>query len=103
MLTTARRRPVLGMPPPPAATPCLPETGPAMTAPLAKSAFAGIEAVAHLAAGGETPALVSHQAALARFLADKSGSMPGRERMFATVATLKADLGRLLGVPAADI
>jgi selenocysteine lyase/cysteine desulfurase len=74
-----------------------------MTAPLAKSAFSGIESVAHLAAGGETPALVSHQAALARFLADKSGSMPGRERMFATVARLKADLGRLLGVPAADI
>jgi len=74
-----------------------------MTAPLAKSAFAGIETVAHLAAGGETPALVSHQAALARFLADKSGSMPGRGRMFATVARLKADLGRLLDVPAADI
>jgi len=74
-----------------------------MTAPLAKSAFSGIETIAHLAAGGETPALVSHQAALARFLADKSGSMPGRERMFATVARLKADLGRLLGVPAADI
>ena len=74
-----------------------------MEAPLAKSAFAGIENVAHLAAGGETPALRSHSAALARFLADKSASMPGRQRMFATVATLKSDLGRLLGVPASDV
>jgi selenocysteine lyase/cysteine desulfurase len=74
-----------------------------MEAPLAKSAFAGIENVAHLAAGGETPALSSHGAALARFLADKSASMKGRERMFATVATLKSDLGRLLGVTPADI
>jgi len=74
-----------------------------MNAPLAKSDFAGIDGIAHLAAGGETPALASHSAALARFLADKSGSMPGRARMFETVKTLKGDLGRLLGVPAADI
>src|SRR5258707_1211437 len=62
------------MPRLPAATPCLPETDSAMTAPLAKSAFSGIATVAHLAAGGETPALASHQAALARALADKVGA-----------------------------
>lgn len=65
---------------------------------IAKAEFIGIEQVAHLAAGGEAPVLTSHLGAAARFLVDKGVGMPGRERMFATVARTRKRLGRLMGV-----
>lgn len=56
-----------------------------MTSPLIPSdEFVGLDNVAHLCAGGEAPFLKSHLTALERFAADKSGGMPGRDRMFET-------------------
>jgi len=74
-----------------------------MTPPLAKADFIGIADVAHLAAGGETPFLHSHLAAISRFMHDKSAGMPGRTRMFATVERLKRRLANLLGADPQDI
>jgi cysteine desulfurase/selenocysteine lyase len=75
-----------------------------MTAALiGKHEFVGLENVAHLAAGGETPALLSNIAAVNRFYCDKGVGMPGRERMFATVAKAKSRLAVLLGVTPDEI
>jgi selenocysteine lyase/cysteine desulfurase len=75
-----------------------------MPSPLDKADFRGLDGIAHLAAGGETPPLRRHSAAAERFLADKALGMPGRDRFFAVIATLRERLARLLGgVPAADI
>jgi cysteine desulfurase / selenocysteine lyase len=74
-----------------------------MAAPLAKADFIGLADIAHLAAGGETPFLHSHLAAISRFAHDKSAGMAGRLRMFAIVARLKERLASLLGADAKDI
>ncbi|MBV9757698.1 MAG: aminotransferase class V-fold PLP-dependent enzyme [Alphaproteobacteria bacterium] len=71
--------------------------------PLDRALFMGIADVAHLAAGGETPFLHSHLAALSRFAQDKSAGMRGRDRMFATLAQLKRRLASLLRVEPGDI
>src|SRR6476620_1461426 len=79
---------------------------PTRTPLIPKSEFTGLDgpdAPAHLATGGEVPFLKRHHAALARFAADKSGGMLGRERLFATYRRCKERLGTLLGVDAADI
>ncbi len=44
--------------------------------------FLGLEGVAHLACGGEAPFLKRHLDACARFAADKSDGMAGRDRFF---------------------
>src|SRR5690349_16327054 len=64
---------------------------------IPKSEFVGIVNVAHLAAGGETPALRSHLEAVGEFLCDKGDGMPGRERMGDTVRRAKAAIARLVG------
>lgn len=64
---------------------------------IPKSAFVGIEHVAHLAAGGEAPVLRSHLQAATQFLLDKGDGMPGRERFMAVTARTRAALARLLG------
>ena len=64
---------------------------------IPKSEFIGIANVAHLAAGGETPALRSHLGAVGQFLCDKGEGMPGRERMGDTVRRAKAAIARLVG------
>jgi cysteine desulfurase/selenocysteine lyase len=69
-----------------------------MSSPISKNEFLGIENVAHLAAGGETPTLLRNVAAVDRFYRDKGIGMPGRDRMFATVATAKGRLASLMGV-----
>ncbi|MFO1057421.1 MAG: aminotransferase class V-fold PLP-dependent enzyme [Dongiaceae bacterium] len=75
-----------------------------MGTPLDKTDFHGLDGIAHLAAGGETPPLFRHTEAAGQFLADKALGMPGRQRFFAVIATLRERLARLLGgVPAADI
>ncbi|BCH12306.1 hypothetical protein MesoLj131c_65640 (plasmid) [Mesorhizobium sp. 131-3-5] len=51
---------------------------------IPKSEFIGLENVTHLAAGGETPVLISNVGAVTRFMVDKGVGMPGRDRMFAT-------------------
>lgn len=68
-----------------------------------KDDFIGIHDVAHLAAGGETPQLKSHLAAMAQFATDKALGMPGRERFFAVRQRVAHLLAQMLNVPAADI
>ena len=60
-----------------------------MSTLIPKHDFVDIERVAHLAAGGETPALRAHIDAAARFLSDKTGGMPGREQMYLVAARVK--------------
>lgn len=70
---------------------------------LPKTAFIGIEHVAHLAAGGEAPVLRSHLDAAAQFLLDKGDGMPGRERFMAVAARARAALARRLGATPGDV
>lgn len=70
---------------------------------IPKSEFIGLENVTHLAAGGETPVLISNAAAVTRFLVDKGVGMPGRDRMFATAARARDGLARLLNVTSQEI
>ncbi|PYM64696.1 MAG: hypothetical protein DMD79_06045 [Candidatus Rokuibacteriota bacterium] len=74
-----------------------------MTALLPKTAFIGLEHVAHLAAGGEAPVLRTHVDTATRFFLDKVAGMPGRER-FAAVADLARErLAGLLGGRPAEV
>ena len=68
-----------------------------------KDDFIGIGDVAHLAAGGETPQLKSHLAAMAQFATDKALGMPGRERFFAVRQRVADLLASMLNVPATNI
>jgi selenocysteine lyase/cysteine desulfurase len=68
-----------------------------------KSDFIGLEGVAHLAAGGETPFLRSHLDAFAAYARDKSAGLPGRERFFAVKQEARARLARLLGCTPGDL
>jgi|TARA_B110000090_G_C13399176_1_gene452580 selenocysteine lyase/cysteine desulfurase len=70
---------------------------------LAKSAFAGLDGISHLCAGGETPVLMSHSDAVAGFFVDKADGMIGRERMMQLHGQVKKRLGTLLDLPAGDI
>jgi selenocysteine lyase/cysteine desulfurase len=66
--------------------------------------FLRVPEVAHLCAGGETPILRSHLAAVERFFGGKSDGMAGREQGTLALAERCRELtGRLLGVPAGDI
>jgi selenocysteine lyase/cysteine desulfurase len=64
---------------------------------IPKTAFIGIEHVAHLAVGGEAPVLRAHLEAATRFFLDKGDGMPGRERFLTTAAHCKAALAARLG------
>jgi selenocysteine lyase/cysteine desulfurase len=70
---------------------------------IPRTAFIGIEHVAHLATGGEAPVLRAHLAAATQFLLDKGDGMPGRERFYAVAARAKAALARRLGGEPEDI
>jgi selenocysteine lyase/cysteine desulfurase len=70
---------------------------------LPKSDFIGVEDVAHLCAGGETPFLKRNVDALLRFSLDKSRGMPGRANHYGVYATAKEHFARLLHVEAGDI
>ena len=59
--------------------------------------------VAHVCAGGETAALRSHDAALLRYVADKSRGPTGRTAQEAEVEAARTGLARLWGVSSADI
>ena len=74
-----------------------------MSTLIPKHDFVGIEEVAHLAAGGETPALRAHIDATGRFLRDKTAGMPGRERMYLVAARVKERLARMLSRKADEI
>jgi selenocysteine lyase/cysteine desulfurase len=60
--------------------------------------------VAHLCAGGETPILRSHTAAVERFFADKSQGQAGRMAgLMGLLERTRTRAGALLGVPADDV
>jgi cysteine desulfurase / selenocysteine lyase len=71
---------------------------------VSKDDFLHAPAVAHLCAGGETAILRSHQEVVARFFAQKSAGMAGREEgLMGTLARCRSRAAALLGVDAADI
>lgn len=70
---------------------------------VAKSDFLGLERVAHLAAGGETPFLKSHLDVMRQFAQDKSEGMEGRERFLAIAEETRGSLARMMGCQADDI
>jgi selenocysteine lyase/cysteine desulfurase len=70
---------------------------------IPKTAFIGIEHVAHLATGGEAPVLRTNLEAATRFLLDKGDGMPGRERFFVTADRTRVALARRLGGRAEDV
>ena len=70
---------------------------------LPKSDFIGVEDVAHLCAGGETPFLKRNADALLRFALEKSRGMPGRANHYSVYAETKARLAGLMGVEPGDI
>ena len=74
-----------------------------MASLIPKHAFLGIEAMAHLAAGGETPALRAHVDAAVQFLCDKSAGMSGRQRLFDVAGRVKDHVAALLSRNASEI
>ena len=70
---------------------------------IPKTAFIGIEHVAHLATGGEAPVLRANLEAATRFLLDKGDGMPGRERFFETANRTRVALARRLGGRPEDV
>jgi cysteine desulfurase / selenocysteine lyase len=59
--------------------------------------------VAHVCAGGETAALRAHDAAVLRYLADKSSGLPGRSAQEAEIEAARAGMARIWGVSAGEI
>lgn len=70
---------------------------------IPKTAFIGIDHVAHLATGGEAPVLRANLEAATRFLLDKGDGMPGRERFFQSADRTRVALARRLGGRAEDV
>lgn len=66
---------------------------------IPKTDFIGLEGVTHLCAGGESPMLKSHRAAIEQFFADKALGEGSRHRMDETACRCKQKVGKLLGVP----
>ena len=59
--------------------------------------------VAHVCAGGETAALCGHDAAVLRYLADKSSGLPGRTEQEREIEAARTGMARFWGVDAGDI
>jgi len=70
---------------------------------IPKSEFIGLEGVAHLCAGGETPMLRTHRAAIERFLVDKALGEVSRSRLEATYERCREKAARLFGVKPEEI
>ena len=70
---------------------------------IAKSDFVGLENVAHLAAGGETPMLKSHREAIDRFMLDKSMGEQARSLEADTVERAREKCARLFSTRPAEI
>jgi selenocysteine lyase/cysteine desulfurase len=79
-------------------------TAQAIAALVAKDDFFHASDVAHLCAGGETPILHGHLAAVERFFAAKSRGMAGRsDELMGLLDRCRSRAGDLLDVPPADI
>ena len=65
--------------------------------------FAIAPGITHVCAGGETACLHRHEAALSRYLHDKSSGMAGRIAQEAEIARARAGIARLWGVDVGSI
>lgn len=74
-----------------------------MTGLVPKDDFIGVADRVHLAAGGESPFLTSHLAALGRYALDKSAGLPGRARELATYQRARDKAARLLGAEVSEV
>ena len=70
---------------------------------IAKSDFIGLEQVAHLAAGGETPMLKSHRQAVDQFMVDKSRGEKARALEADMVELTREKCARLFSVRPEEI
>ena len=70
---------------------------------IPKTDFIGLEEMTHLCAGGESPMLKSHRAAVEQFFADKALGEGSRHRMDARVSDCREKVGKLLGVPPENV
>ncbi|MGB5705249.1 MAG: aminotransferase class V-fold PLP-dependent enzyme [Arenicellales bacterium] len=70
---------------------------------LAKSEFIGLENIAHLAAGGETPMLKSHRQVIDQFMIDKSRGEEARALEADMVELTRDKCARLFSVSAEEI
>ena len=70
---------------------------------VSKDDFIGLDDQVHLCAGGETPALKSHQDAVARFFRDKARGEDGRDQFEETYLKCKKRAGRLFNVSPEEI
>ena len=70
---------------------------------IPKSEFIGLEGVAHLAAGGESPMLVTHREAIEQFMRDKARGEFARQLESDVVERTRDKCGLLFGVDADDI
>jgi selenocysteine lyase/cysteine desulfurase len=65
--------------------------------------FAIAQGITHVCAGGETACLRRHDAALSRYLHDKSSGMAGRIAQEAEIARARAGIARLWGVDVGSV
>jgi len=70
---------------------------------IERNEFVGLENITHLATGGESPPLRSHQDAVARFFADKALGEVARERLEQTYGRCKEKAAQLLSVTSDEI
>ncbi|MEM7535535.1 MAG: aminotransferase class V-fold PLP-dependent enzyme [Chloroflexota bacterium] len=70
---------------------------------IAKEHFIGIDNVTHLATGGESPMLKSHEQAVAQFLMDKSLGEAARYRFESTYRRCQEKVGQLISAPPDEI
>jgi len=70
---------------------------------IPKSAFTGLEGVAHFATGGESPMLRSHLEVMQQFMQDKSRGEPARELEQAVMEQARRRCAKLFKVPADNL
>ncbi len=70
---------------------------------IPKSAFVGLDNVAHLATGGESPMLRSHSDVLQQFMQDKSSGEPARDLQAQVMEQARDKCATLFKVPAQDV
>ena len=70
---------------------------------IPKSSFVGLEDVAHLATGGESPMLHSHLDALRQFMQDKSQGEPSRDLQHEVFEQAKQQCAKLFKVTQGDL
>ena len=70
---------------------------------ILKSSFVGLDGIANLCAGGETPMLASHRDAINQFMLDKAKGEQARHCLDAKVESVREKCGQLWSVDGKDI